>query len=471
MQKLFKRRDNNRGENKTITAHDLGVLSVPLLLKYYAVPSLVGSLVNSLYNIIDRIFIGQGVSSLAISGLAVTFPILIFLQAFGVLIGAGASARISILLGQKRQDEAERLLGNAFVLTILTSLTLIITMMIFLDDLLLSFGASQDTLPYAKEYLQIVIPANIFANLTYSYSAIMRSTGYPRKAMTAMIIGAGMNIILDPLFIFVFKMGIQGIGWATMISMFVSAVYVMSHFMDKRSLITIKVKNFKLHKRHIIGIISIGVAPFAIQITASIVNLFKNTSLISYGGDYAVGAYGIVNSIATLIVMTMMGLSFAMQPIVGYNYGAGKMSRVKEAYYTTRRINMLIGLVGSLLALFIPRLLAKMFTFDHQMLDVAERAIRIELIALWAVGFQISTGQFFQSIGSAWRALVISLSRQVFYLIPLIYILPRLGFGLDGIWAASPISDILSLITAYIMITQFKKLMSKKEVDFLDTSN
>lgn len=226
-------------KEKTITANDLGESPVSSLLRYYAVPSLIGSIVNSLYNVIDRIFIGQGVGSLAISGLAVTFPILLFFQAFGVLIGAGASARISILLGQKRQEDAESLLGNAFVLTILTSLTLITLMMIFLDEMLLRFGASVDTLPYAKSYLTIVIPGNIFANLTYSYSAIMRATGYPRKSMTAMIIGAVLNIILDAVFIYIFDMGIRGVAWATVISMFISSIYVMHHFTDNKSLIQI----------------------------------------------------------------------------------------------------------------------------------------------------------------------------------------------------------------------------------------
>lgn len=444
-------------KEKTITANDLGESPVSSLLRYYAVPSLIGSIVNSLYNVIDRIFIGQGVGSLAISGLAVTFPILLFFQAFGVLIGAGASARISILLGQKRQEDAESLLGNAFVLTMLTSLTLITLMMLYLDEMLLGFGASVDTLPYAKSYLTIVIPGNIFANLTYSYSAIMRATGYPRKSMTAMIIGAVLNIILDAVFIYIFDMGIRGVAWATVISMFISSIYVMHHFTDNESLIRIRTKNFKLSTSHVIGIISIGVAPFAIHLTASLVNLIKNTSLVTYGGDYAVGAYGIVNSIAVLVIMTMMGFSIAMQPIVGYNFGAGKMQRVREAYFTTRKINILIGLAGTVTSVLVPRILAMMFTTDDQLLSVSERAIRIELLALWAVGFQMTTGQFFQSIGSAWRALIISLSRQIIYLIPLIYFLPRIGMGLDGVWAASPIADVMALITAYVMLRLFSK--------------
>lgn len=440
-----------------VTAQDLGTLPITQLLKYYALPSLVGSIVNSLYNVIDRIFIGQGVGSLALSGLAITFPILIFFQAFGVLIGAGSSARISILLGQKREKEAESLLGNAFVLTMLTSLVLITLMMVFLDPLLMSFGASAATLPFAREYLVIVIPGNIFANLTYSYSAIMRATGYPRKSMNAMIIGAILNVVLDALFIFVWDMGIQGVAWATVISMLVSSIYVMQHFRDPKSLLRIKPRYFKLHKRHIIGIVSIGIAPFAIHITASLVNVIKNSSLVHYGGDFAVGANGIVNSIATLIIMMMMGFTLAMQPVVGYNYGAGLKHRVQEAYQTTRKINVFIGIIGSLVSLLAPQWLATLFTHDPELLEVTSRAIRIELLALWAVGFQMTTGQFFQSIGSAWRAVIISLSRQIFFLIPLLYFLPRAGLMLDGIWAAAPISDFLALITSAVMMYRYRK--------------
>lgn len=460
---LRKRRESQRGERQTITTEDLGRLPIPQLLKFYATPSLVGSIVNSLYNVVDRIFIGQGVNSLAISGLAVTFPVLIFLQAFGVLIGVGTSARISILLGQGRREEAENLLGNSFILSIITSLLAITLMMIFLDDLLYSFGASAATIPYARDYLSIVIPGNIFANLTYNNNAVMRSTGYPRKAMNTMIIGAALNTILDPLFLFGFGWGIKGVAWATVISLFVGMLYVMNHFVDKRHLLNIRPKYFRLKWKYVVSIISIGVAPFAMQLTSSLVNVIKNNSLLTYGGDYAVGAYGIVNSLATIVLMIMLGLSLGMQPIIGYNYGAGKMGRVKEAYYTTRRLNVVVGLVSTLLALFVPRRLAKLFTLDPEMLDVAEVAIRIELLALWAVGYQSTTTQFFQSLGYATRALILSLSRQLIFLTPLILLLPPLGLGLNGVWLAAPLSDLLALLTAIAMMLHFRKHFREEE--------
>ena len=465
---LFKK--PSKKERTTITTEDLGYLPIPRLLRYYTIPSLVGAIVNSLYNVVDRIFIGQGVNSLAISGLAVTFPILIFLQAFGVLIGVGTSARISILLGQGRRDEAENLLGNSFILSIITSLVAIALMMFFLDDLLYSFGASEATIPYARDYLSIVIPGNIFANLTYSYNAVMRSTGYPRKAMITMIIGALLNALLDPLFLFGFGWGIKGVAWATVISMFVGMCYVMHHFVDKRSLLNIRPQYFRLKWKYIISIISIGVAPFAMQFTASFVNVIKNTSLLTYGGDYAVGAYGIVNSLATLVIMIMLGLSLGMQPIIGYNYGSGKMQRVKEAYYTTRRLNVLIGLVSTLLALFLPRTLAKAFTLDPQLIDVAEVAIRLELLALWAVGYQSTTTQFFQSLGYASRAVALSLSRQIIFLTPLLLILPRCGLGLKGVWIAAPVSDLLSCLSAIIMMLLFRKRFQEEEQRVLSGS-
>lgn len=452
---MAKEKERQEG-NQHITTSDLGRLPVSKLLRYYAIPSVIGSVVNSLYNVVDRIFIGQGVNSLAISGLAVTFPILIFLQAFGVLVGVGAASRISILLGQKQKDKAENLLGNAFALSLITSISTIILIMVFLNDLLLSFGASEATLPYARDYLMVVIPGNVFANLTYSYNAVMRSTGYPRKAMITMIIGAVLNVILNPIFLFVFDMGIQGVAWATVISMFVTMIFVLQHFTDKRNLLNIKAKYFKLKWDYIKGILSIGIAPFAMHLTASTVNLIKNTSLLKYGGDYAIGAYGIVNSIAVLILMVVMGLSMGMQPVVGYNYGAGHMHRVREAYTRTVRINTFIGLMGTLLALFFPKILVMMFTTDQTMIDVTIPAVKIELAAMWVVGFQSTTGQFFQSIGAAWRSLVISLSRQVIFLIPMIYILPKF-WGLTGVWIASPASDLLSGLISSSMLIYFAR--------------
>ncbi|WP_211831967.1 MATE family efflux transporter [Porphyromonas levii] len=430
------------------------MLPIGHLLRNYALPSIVGSMVNSLYNVVDRIFIGQGVGGMAISGLALTFPILIFLQAFGVLVGVGASSRISILLGQKKNEEAEYLLGNAFLLSLIFSLSTISLTYIFMEPLLYTFGASEGTIPYAKAYLEIVIPGNIFANLTFSYNSVMRSTGYPLKAMITMIIGAVLNVLFDSLFIYGLGWGIRGAAWATVISMFVGMLFVMQHFTDKRNLLLIKPKYFKFKLGYIGSILSIGVAPFVMHLASSMVQVMKNTSLVKYGGDYAVGAYGISNSIATLIFMLIMGLSIGMQPIVGYNFGAGNMGRVREAFSKTVKINVTIGLIGLTLAQLFPEQIVRLFTADTELIGIASIAVSIETFAFWAVGFQVSTVHFFQSIGSAWRSLILSVSRQIVLLIPALYILPQF-MGLKGVWLSTPVADILSFTVSLFMTIRF----------------
>ncbi len=444
----------SNSKERSISPNDLGSLPIGRLLRYYAVPSIVGTIVNSLYNLVDRIFIGQGVGGLAISGLALTFPILVFLQAFGMLVGVGAASRISILLGQKKHDDAENLLGNAFVLSVLLSVVTIALCYFYMEPLLFAFGASADTLPYAEDYLSIVIPGNIFANLTFSYNAVMRSTGYPRKAMVTMIIGAVLNVLFDALFIFVFDWGIKGAAVATVLSMFVGMLFVLHHFLDKRNFLLIRAKYFKFKWGYIASILSIGVAPFVMQLATSMVQVIKNTSLVKYGGDYAVGAFGISNSITVVIFMLILGLAMGMQPIVGFNYGAGDLKRVKEAYMITMKLNVLISTIGVVIAQCFPEALVRAFTTDAQLIDISVTAVRIEILAFWAAAFQVTTGHFFQSIGYAKTSLLISLSRQVLFLIPLLYLLP-LKWGLNGVWISAPASDILSFVISMIVIIRF----------------
>lgn len=449
---------------------NLGTAPIGRLLWHYAIPSIVGMSVNVLYSVVDRIFIAQGVNSLALSGLAVTMPIMTFLQAFGVLIGAGAASRISILLGQKRRDDAEKLLGNAFILSVLLSLITIAICMVFGRPLLRQFGASEASLPYALEYMNIVVPGNIFANLTFSYNAVMRATGYPKKAMYTMLIGAVLNTILDPIFIFGFKWGIAGAGWATVISMFIGMIWVLRHFMRHDSYLRIRPTYFRLRWEYILSILSIGVSPFSIQLCFSLINTIKNRQLYAFGkqtaecfydGDLAVASFGIVSSIAMLILMTIFGISQGTQPIIGYNYGAGNWQRVRKTYLISSSLNVLIGLVGAVVAYFFGEELARIFTPDQKLVAVSAHAISIELLATWAVGMQITSVQFFQSLGSVWRSLILSLSRQVIFLIPLILILP-LHFGLDGVWMASPVSDILSaLLSLSFVIIFFRKMKEK----------
>ena len=433
---------------------------IPRLLLHYAIPAVVGTMVNALYSVVDRIYIGQGVGAMALSGLALTFPILLFLQAFGMLVGAGTAARVSIHLGKKENDVAENVLGNALILTLILSVITITVSLVFMKELLIWFGGSEQTIPYAEEYLYITVPGNILAGLSFSYNAVMRASGYPRKAMITMLIGAFLNVILDPIFIFGLNMGIRGAAIATVISMAVSAAFVMHHFIQKDSIVRFHRKYFTLKPKIVIAIVSIGMSPFAMQLAGSMVNVLMINALKNYGGDYAVGANGIITSFAMLLVMFILGLSQGMQPIVGFNYGAGNIHRVMETLWLVIRIATVTTGVGFICSWFFPNLLVRAFTNDPLMLSISANALRLSLMAFLVVGSQVVIAQFFQSIGIAWKSMVQSLSRQCLFLIPAILILPDY-FGLDGVWLAAPLSDLLAAVTAWMFlwhqIKKFKK--------------
>lgn len=436
---------------------ELETKKISKLVWDYALPAIIGTMVNATYNIVDRIFIGQGVGSLAISGLAVTFPVMNLVAALGMLVGAGASSRISISLGRKDPERAEKILGNSFLLTIVLNLVFITLLMVFLEPILMAFGASEQTYPYAKEYLQIILPGNIFVTMTYSFNSMMRASGYPKKAMYTMLIGAVLNIALDPIFIFVFGMGIGGVAWATIISMFIGMLFVMYHFTRKSSSLRLRRKNIRFEKNILIAIVSIGLSPFFMQVAASSVAVLMNTSLKSYGGDLAIGAYGILLSLFMLIVMFVIGLNQGLQPIIGYNYGAEIYSRVKTAFYYGIKIATVVTTIGFLFGMFLPRLFARAFTSDAQLLALAENAMQISIVAFPVVGFQIVLSGYFQSIGQAKKSIILSLSRQIIFLIPSIIILPRI-FGLDGVWAATPVSDLLAMILAVYFFIREKNV-------------
>jgi len=431
------------------------------LLLNYAVPAVVGTLVNSLYNIVDRIYIGQGVGPLAISGLTLTFPVLMFLQAFGMLIAAGAAARISIFLGKKEIDKAENVLGNALTLTFIISFITITLSMVFLKDLLRWFGGSEHTIPYAMDYLYIVIPTNLLAALSFGFNSIMRASGYPKKAMYTMIIGAVLNIILDPIFIFVFDMGVRGAAIATVFSMGTSAAFVMHHFMSKQSLIRFRKKYLKLDRTIIRLIISIGVSPFVIQLGGSLVHVVMNNSLFRYGGDLALGANGIIISFALVLVMLVIGLSQGMQPIVGFNYGAGHHHRVMHTLRLVLITSTIVTGLGWVCSMFFPALIARAFTTDPELIAITANGLRLHLSLFFAVGSQIAISHFFQSIGAAWKTILLSLSRQMIFLIPALLILPPI-FGLDGAWNAGPLSDGLATFTAWGFLLHYILKIKKK---------
>ena len=439
---------------------ELETLSIKHLLWMYALPSIISHIIASIYNIVDRVFLGQCVGALAIAGLAITMPIMNIIHAFGSLVGAGASARMSIILGKKDYNWAEKILGNSMLLTFIFGFLFVTGGYLFMDRILTAFGASADTIAYAREYMDIVLPGMFMTTLSFNLTGLMRATGYPKKSMWIMVGGAILNIFLDALFIYLLDWGIVGAAWATTISMTCTGILAVWHFLQKSSFIRFRRHAWKPKGYIFRNILMIGLSPFSMNLAASLVVALLNNQLLRYGGDLAVGAYGLANTFGSLSVMLILGLCQGMQPIAGYNYGAGHPLRLKEVYTLTRRINMLIGAVGALLALTLPHVMLRMFTKEEELIQIGIPALRFMLVMFPLVGFTITNSNFFQSIDKPWIAIVTSLSRQVLFLIPLIYIVPILfinaGYdGLMGVWASLTISDVLGALLAFIlMLTQ-----------------
>ncbi|MCL2133427.1 MAG: MATE family efflux transporter [Bacteroidales bacterium] len=438
------------------TTRELETEKVSVLLWRYAIPAIVSSMVVALYNIVDRIYIGQGVGAMAISGLSITFPLLVLLQAFGTLVGVGAATRVSIVLGMKDKHWAENILAHSLMMMFCISGSLIILSMIFLNPLLELFGGSEHTIPYAKEYLSYVLPGSIFSSLSFGAAGMMRSTGYPGKSMRVILMGAILNVILDPVFIFWFDMGIRGAAIATVISMGISATYGQWHFSKPSSYLRYRRHGFRPKKQIIGSILAIGMSPFLINAASSVIVIQVNQLLVRHGGDLAVGVHGIIGAYGMFVVMIVFGLCHGMQPIVGYNYGAGRKKRVKDAFFLTLKYASLVTGFGFIMAMLFPRLMARAFNSDPLLLDMTEHAIRISFMAFAMVGFQVVIGQFFQSIGKVKNAIILSLSRQVLFLCPALY-LCSFSWGLTGVWAAMPLSDFLAAVLALILLLREKK--------------
>jgi len=431
------------------------------LLWRYSIPAIVATTASSLYNVIDRIFIGHGVGPMAISGLALTLPIMNLSAAFGSLIGAGASSMVSIRLGEKDTGRASHILGNASMLNVIIGIVYSIIMLAFIDRILFLFGASKETLPYAKEFMHIILLGNVVTHLYMGLNNIMRSSGYPRKAMAATLLTVGLNLVLAPLFIFWFKWGIKGAAFATVAAQSAGLAWILFHFMNKNSTVHFLKGHFKLRLNIILDILSIGMSTFIMFVCTSLVAIIVNIKLVSYGGDYAVGAYGIIASMITMFMMIVLGFNQGMQPIAGYNYGARRFQRVKEVFTKTLVAGTCVTSFGFILIELFPGLVASAFTSDGQLIAVSSTGMRISFAVFFIVGFQMVTANFFQSIGHAKVSVILSLSRQVIFLIPMIYIISSFG-GLYGIWAAMPASDLLaSLVTFFLLRYQMKKLSEK----------
>lgn len=446
--------------NKQATL-ELGTKPVGRLLLQYAMPAIVAMTASSLYHVIDSIFIGQGVGPLAISGLALTFPFMNLTAAFGAAVGVGASTCISVKLGQKDYSTAQKILGNTVVLNLIIGISLSIICIAFLDPILYFFGASENTIPYARDYMLIILLGNVFSHMFFGMNAILRTAGKPRHAMYATIFTVVMNVILAPLFIYTFDMGIAGAAYATILSQVMALVWQMKLLTDKRELLHIRGGTFGLEKSIVQNILGIGMSPFAMNVCACVVVIFVNKGLHEYGGDLSLGAYGIANRMAFIFVMITMGINQGMQPIAGYNFGAQRMDRLMLVLKYSMIAATAVTTTGFLVAELVPTLCARLFTSDATLIGMSATAIRIIMVTFPIVGFQMVITNFFQSIGKAKISMFLSLSRQMLFLLPLLITLP-LWFGVDGIWWAMPISDtIAALVTLVLMATYMKRFRRK----------
>lgn len=436
---------------------DLGVKPIGNLLRQYAIPAIVAMTASSLYNMVDSIFIGHGVGPLAISGLALTFPFMNLSAAFGAMVGVGASTLISVRLGQKDYKTAQYIFGNAVSLNIILGILFSVIALVFLEPILYFFGASDATLPYAKEYMYIILIGNIITHAYLGLNAILRSVGHPRMAMNATIATVISNAILDPIFIFGLGMGIQGAAIATILAQFLSLLWQLSVFNKPKELVHFQKGIYHLSKKIVKETLGIGLSPFLMNSCACIVVILINRGLGTYGGDLAIGAYGIANRIAFLFIMVVMGLNQGMQPIAGYNYGAQNYDRVLKVLRYTLIGGTAVTTCGFLIGEFLPELCVRMFTSDPDLISRSVDGMRLMLMVFPFVGAQMVTTNFFQSIGQAHKSIFLSLTRQLLFLIPLLIILPPL-WGVKGVWLAMPISDAISCVVAGTLLTvQYKK--------------
>jgi putative MATE family efflux protein len=442
----------------------MGEAKIAKLLVKFSVPAIVGMLVNALYSVVDRIFIGNSAGALGIAGITICFPIMLVMMASMILVGIGASALISIRLGEKNKEEAEHILGNAFVLLIIISLSLSTLGSIFLDPLLKLFGASKDVLPYAKDFMQIILLGAIFQGIGYGMNNFIRGEGNPKIAMLTMLLGAVLNAIFCPVFIFGLGMGIKGSALATILAQAFAAAWVLYYFFFGKSILKIRFKNLKLDRRIVGKIVTLGSAPFAMQLATSLVNVILNWSLVKYGGDIAISAIGIVTSLQILIIMPLMGINQGAQPIIGYNYGAKNYQRVRETLKLAILGATVIAVLGFILVEIFPRPIVSLFNRENAVLiDFAVYAMRIFLMMLPIIGFQMVGAHYFMAVGKPKHSTFLSLSRQLILLIPAILILP-LFFKLPGVVMAGPVADLGSaIITGILIFRELKYLNDKHE--------
>ena len=442
-------------------ALSLGTEDIRKLLMRYALPAIIAMTASSLYNMMDSIFIGHGVGAMAIAGLAVTFPFMNLAAAFGSLVGVGASTLVSVKMGQKDLRSAEAVLGNVLVMNIGIGLIFTIVCLLFLDPILYFFGASEETLPYARDYMEVILVGNVITHVYMGLNEVMRASGYPQRAMLATLFAVLINGVFNALFIFVFNMGIRGAALGTICAQLMSLLFVLWHFSNPKSYIRFQKGIFKV-KWNIMGnMVAIGLAPFLMNMCSCLIVMMINTGLKNYGGDMYVGAYGIVNRIAFLFIMIIMGFNQGMQPIVGYNYGAQQFDRVIKVLKYTMFCGVSVAIIGFLVAQFTPEFIVRMFTTDAVLVALAVHGMHAVLLVFPVNGFQMVSTNFFQSIGMAGKAIFLSLTRQLLFLLPFLYFLPKF-WGTDGIWYSFPFADMLAFcVTGTMLWRQLKKFKAR----------
>ncbi len=447
-------------DNKKATL-ELGTRPVGRLLWEYALPAIIAMTASSLYNIIDRIFIGQVVGPEAIAGLAITFPFMNLAGAFGAAVGVGASTAISVKLGQKDYTTAENILGNTVTLNLIIGIGFSIVCLVFLDPILRFFGASEATLPYARDFMQIILAGNVFSHMYFGMNAVLRAASKPKQAMYATIFTVFMNILLDVVFILWLGWGIRGAAFATIISQTLALCWQMKLFSNKSELLHLKRGIYRLKAQLVKIIIAIGISPFLMNVCACVVVIFVNNQLARYGGDMAVGGYGISNSVATIFAMFVIGLNQGMQPIAGYNYGSQQLDRLMRVLKLAIIGATCIMTFGWLTGEFFPQQISRLFTTDKELTDMSIVATRFNMLAFPIIGFQMVVTNFFQCIGKVKISIFLSLSRQLLVLVPLLGILP-LFFGLNGVWYALPASDTTASVIALVIITTYMRKFKKQ---------
>lgn len=443
----------------TAVPTSLGTEKISKLLRQYAIPAIIAMIASSLYNMADSIFIGQGCGPLAISGLAVTFPLMNLSTAFGTLVGAGATALISVLLGQKNYEKATRVLGNVVILNVVIGFVFALVSLAWLDPILTFFGASSETLGYARDYMVIILAGNIITHLYFGLNNVMRASGNPRYAMGLTIFTVVFNMIIDPIFIFVLKMGVQGAAIATVLSQTIALIFVLTYFSGKKRFLHFTRESFHFEWSIAWDSLSIGMGPFLMNSAACLVTIAINKQLFRYGGDYAIGAYGIVNRLVFLFIMINMGFNQGMQPIAGYNFGARNYSRMKEVLRRTIMYATIVTSLAFVVGMAFPKAAVSLFTRDQELQEIAAHSLRIVVMLFPIVGYQIVVSNFFQCIGMVSKSIILSLSRQLICLIPMVYILPSLGLGIEGVWYSFPASDLMAaLLAAGLHINLMRKI-------------